>query len=327
MDIERLKKHLYVAADMEQGIYIQEQVLEELKAKANRLGVPNRIIVPVEPIAEPTALGFPSVFFLFGLVIEIFAVSLISEGSFGSIFGGIFLFMCGLTPVVGGWAGISHELKKSESYQKSMALFDAQCVEYRKKVFADKQRIEKELQQKKVYLADIEQIEKSLSESRQRLQTWYAQGIVFPKYQNLPMICSLYEYLCAGRCSTLEGFDGGYNILETEIRLNKIVTHLDSVVKNLELIRQNQYLLHVAIQESIHQTKLLANSTSQIAQKMEYISGSLENQQIQLKRLRESSELTAYQTERVRRELSYMNQMDYLSGRNDDVFSNTPPTF
>lgn len=41
--------------------------------------------------------------------------------------------------------------------------------------------------------------------------------------------------------------------------------------------------------------------------------------------LQKTSSLTAYFSERTQKELAYMNRMDYLSGRNDDVFFNHPP--
>ena len=43
------------------------------------------------------------------------------------------------------------------------------------------------------------------------------------------MVCSLYEYVCSGRCDTLAGHEGAYNIWEMEIRLDKIVTQLGLV--------------------------------------------------------------------------------------------------
>ena len=45
----------------------------------------------------------------------------------------------------------------------------------------------------------------------------------------------------------------------------------------------------------------------------------------QLSALQASSALTAYQSERTQKELHYMNRMNYLSGKNDDVFFNIPP--
>ncbi len=45
----------------------------------------------------------------------------------------------------------------------------------------------------------------------------------------------------------------------------------------------------------------------------------------QLLELQNSSALTAYQAERTRNELHYLNRMKYLSGEYDDVFFNLPP--
>lgn len=40
--------------------------------------------------------------------------------------------------------------------------------------------------------------------------------------------------------------------------------------------------------------------------------------------LKESA-IVAYSTERVAKELNYMNRMNYLVGRNDETFFNLPP--
>mgnify|MGYP001864484039 FL=1 len=80
--------------------------------------------------------------------------------------------------------------------------------------------------------------------------TIYDKNIIFPKYRRLPLVCSLYEYFCSGRCSTLEGHEGAYNILEMEIRLDRIITQMDMVITRLESIRDGQYVLYSAIQDS-----------------------------------------------------------------------------
>ena len=64
------------------------------------------------------------------------------------------------------------------------------------------------------------------------------------------MVCSLYEYIRAGRCTELEGHEGAYNILETEIRLDRIILQLDKVVAQLEQIKHTQFMLYSAVQES-----------------------------------------------------------------------------
>ena len=62
------------------------------------------------------------------------------------------------------------------------------------------------------------EIGKRLTKAKEHLQKIYDKNIIFPKYRNLTMVCSLYEYICAGRFTELEGPNGAYNCLETEIR-------------------------------------------------------------------------------------------------------------
>ena len=179
--------------------------------------------------------------------------------------------------------------------------------------------------------------------SAERLQIIYQKNIIFQKYRNLTMVSSLYEYICAGRCIELEGHEGAYNILETEIRLDHIILQLDKVIAQLEQIKQNQFMLYSAVQKCNQWLGLIMGEIRQMAVGLtDFYSSSIQNsirlnaqvaelnsQNAQLNahiaELQATSALTAYHTERTQKELAYMNRMDYLSGRNDDVFWNHPP--
>lgn len=71
----------------------------------------------------------------------------------------------------------------------------------------------------------------------------YLPNIIFIKYRTLPALATIYEYLMSGRCTTLEGPDGAYNLYESEIRANMIITKLDLVIEKLEEIKNAQYML------------------------------------------------------------------------------------
>lgn len=45
----------------------------------------------------------------------------------------------------------------------------------------------------------------------------------------------------------------------------------------------------------------------------------------QIEKIRQNSSITAYCAEQTQRELHYMNRMNYLSGKYDDVFDNMLP--
>ena len=119
------------------------------------------------------------------------------------------------------------------------------------------------------------------------LDKLYAVDIIFPKYRNIFAVCSLYEYLASGRCSTLEGHEGAYNIYESELRQELILIKLDVVISQLENIKQNQYMLYKEMKEMksilyniscqmkemlkktdtiIDNTNIIASNTQQIAE-------------------------------------------------------------
>lgn len=214
----------------------------------------------------------------------------------------------------------------------------------------DQQRVKLENIKKEVLKAELSQMRELNAASKKTLEQIYDKNIVFPKYRNMVMVCSLYEYVCTGRCDTLEGHEGAYNLLELEIRLDKIVTGLDRVIELLGRIQQSQYMVYSAIQDANRQSAKILESTYQMTNQLQAFQTSnwkmlggiqadiqrgilaADQQSVtmaqmtqQLSALQATSALTAYQTERTRAELHYMNRMNYLSGKNDEVFFNLPP--
>ncbi len=92
------------------------------------------------------------------------------------------------------------------------------------------------------------------------LSKLYSMGVVYPKYQGLVPISMLYEYLASGRCSQLQGHEGAYNLYEMEIRMNLIISKLDEIIYKLEAIKNSQYMLYQAIQESNQTAKHICNT-------------------------------------------------------------------
>lgn len=82
------------------------------------------------------------------------------------------------------------------------------------------------------------------------IELMYRENIIFPKYRNLVAITAINEYLLSGRCDRLEGPDGAYNLYETELRQNIIISQLSSIIGNLEQIKNNQFSLYQELQKS-----------------------------------------------------------------------------
>ena len=87
-------------------------------------------------------------------------------------------------------------------------------------------------------------LEKPLKETKENLERVYSKNIIYPKYRNLPALTSIYEYYVTGRCEELSGPYGAYNLYEDEVRKDRIISQLNTVIANLEQIKQNQYKLY-----------------------------------------------------------------------------------
>ena len=90
-------------------------------------------------------------------------------------------------------------------------------------------------------IAGTEELLKKTFAARNEL---YSYDIIFGKYRDVVALSSFYEYLMSGRCSSLDGADGAYNTYENEIRMNRVIAQLDTVVSSLEDIKQNQYMMY-----------------------------------------------------------------------------------
>ena len=90
-------------------------------------------------------------------------------------------------------------------------------------------------------LENAEHLLRSMYQSRNEL---YSFNVIFGKYQNPVALSTFYEYLMAGRCTSLEGADGAYNIYEQEIRADRIIDQLGEVITQLEKIKSNQYMIY-----------------------------------------------------------------------------------
>ncbi len=89
------------------------------------------------------------------------------------------------------------------------------------------------------------------------LTNLYSVNIIGEKYRNLVAVSSFYEYLKYERCSSLTGVHGAYNKFEDEIYKQRILAKLDEVIRKLEEIKTNQFMLYNAIKDSQQQTKNL----------------------------------------------------------------------
>lgn len=139
---------------------------------------------------------------------------------------------------------ILHDLNRlpwGESYWAAKASYE-EAVDQRNAVLAKEQGIEAYCVRARQEIAPME------ARVREELGRHYAQNVIHPKYRNFVAVTQIHEYLETGRCSTLDGPDGAYNLFERELRANQIIAQLSQIVVRLDEIRQLQYEIVAAIQ-------------------------------------------------------------------------------
>lgn len=107
------------------------------------------------------------------------------------------------------------------------------------------------------------------------LDKYYSLNVVYPKYRKMVYMCQIYEYLASGRCETLTGPYGAYNMLENDIKYNIIIEKLDNIISKLDSIIENQRELYNAIQECNRSVNNLHNTLQSIAADYENTSQSI----------------------------------------------------
>ena len=130
--------------------------------------------------------------------------------------------------------------KWEEKYSEQMDMYNEDCNLCRKE---NENRKEKFAYNQKCWEDSCTKmratLEKPLKETKENLEKVYAKNTIYPKYRNLPALTSIYEYYVTGRCEELSGPYGAYNLYEDEVRKDKIISQLNTVIANLEQIKQN----------------------------------------------------------------------------------------
>ena len=158
-----------------------------------------------------------------------------------------------------------------ERYDKEKRIYDSKVQNIKKR------EEEAEIHNKNAAIAReelkpvISELNKNLTEVKNKLQEYYGLDIIFGKYRGLVPVSMMYEYLASSRCSSLEGPDGAYNLYETEIRQNIIIVQLQTIISQLESIKQNQYCLYQQLKEIEGNTKEMSNSLNKISSDVDRI--------------------------------------------------------
>lgn len=308
METKDLEEYLRIVVDLEKNIYMQEQLIKNLRQKISSLGIPKQFIEPVLPSA-PKKYFWAPIGFLISFFIAIEALSTIVFAL------SIFFFFASAF-----WIG---SFEERITYKKALKAYEYDSERYQAMQSQDQERLFFENMQKEMLLSTLQQLEERNKATKQTLADVYSLDIIYSKYRTFPQVCSLYEYIHSGRCTTLKeawgfGSGGAYNLLEQEALQKTIILQLNLVLQQLNVIQTNQYMLYSAIQEGNQRLNDILSSINQISDQVNK-TALYQDDANRLKELAKSSAITAYNTERIEKELSYMNRMNYFAGKYDDA--------
>lgn len=114
----------------------------------------------------------------------------------------------------------------------------------------------------------IQQCNEKQVETKTILKKYYDLEYLYPKCQGIVPICTIYEYLESGRCYSLTGPDGAYNLYEQELLMKTIIGKLDDVIDRLDDIAENQRMLANEIRRSHSELSTMLASLDNSAKNM-----------------------------------------------------------
>ena len=272
MNEEILKKYIENVYKIEASLYNQRLLFKNVQSEIDRLkSFREDSLIKIESaegVIDLTAIistgGLFGIIFVIGYIVINFFKKYDSSKSFfnGLLFAGVIGVMIGVVITLIECLYVRFSLKEQNAIN-----------EKRNNEIRVKNEKRQAINKKKLELAEQELgiIIRAYSDTKKVLQTYYDTNIIFPKYRNFVAVSSFYEYISSGRCATLEGHEGAYNIFENELRQNIIIGKLEEVVDKLDAIEQNQYMLYSAIERSNANVNKLTKETKIMIDKLQKI--------------------------------------------------------
>lgn len=247
LDIERLKQYLKDVYTVEKELYCSQRAVQELERKIQEVKQP-----PTYP-AFRTFDKTPGFLTWIPFITALMALFWCVEKEVGLVWG-IVLVLASF--VVGFFIqmAIDNQFTKEATARRNVEV-DKIKAKYLEKISTLVPS----------YEATQQAYNQSIASCEETLENLYSKDIIFSKYRNLVAVSQFYEYFISGRCTTLEGHEGAYNLYEIEARQNIIITKLDRAINLLEEIRDTQYQLLEAIAASNALLRDIANNTAAIA--------------------------------------------------------------
>ena len=282
-------QYLQNTRDMELDLYELRQYYGELEADLKAAQNPR--LNPILPNKSPKDDGYMaslSIGLFIGFIVDIFIF--LFNGFEISLFMFVFPILCIITCILIDTASYASERKKAE--EKTQRVNEKRTAENERIIQIANRRVP-------LIQAEMNHVTTVFNQVQSTLNAYYNTNVVYAKYRGLVPITMFCEYFESGRCTTLEGHEGAYNIYENEIRLNLIITKLDDIITRLDRIQSNQYML----------ANMLGDCTRQIAR----LSDAADQQIRHMRKIEANTEAAAYYSQLTERNTAYANWFYYLN--------------
>lgn len=245
MDKKDLIKYLGFVKKMEESVYTLEKTRDKLTQRIDSLGFKHTYTKPQLKDTTDFAgcVGAPLVITGIGIIpaIIIGYICAVAIDKFAVPFfitlGIIFIGAVIVSAIMAG----KEESAANQEYDEANSYY-LSCVEQ------DKRRVENELKEKEFLITERDKVERQIAYVKQDLIEAYSAGVIFETYRNFCAVSSFYEYIASGVCDTLDGPDGAMRLYRNEVLQGRIIDSLQTVVSQLEDIKQNQLTLYNAIE-------------------------------------------------------------------------------
>lgn len=263
-----LKEYTSRAKELEAAIYTQKRLMQQHREvlKAQHPVPPERRIIPTPLKPDPkkyhieyhTTTWFPIAMLYFLGTVSLMMCFLASFWWIVGVLGGVFAIFWTKDEIHLHKSAEAENERLAQEYKKAEKEYARQLQErnnQRTLANEEYERAQEKYQVEVLQYEDsrntaIQKHNSTLSALEKALQELYGEDVIFSKYRNLVAITAINEYLLSGRCYSLEGADGAYNLYEMELRQNIVIGQLSNIISNLEQIRSNQYSLYEQLTRS-----------------------------------------------------------------------------
>lgn len=185
------------------------------------------------------------------------------------------------------------EREYHEAYHQQLGQYNIKVKEYEAKKQAEELRIRKEHALRLLYEDQSNKLTDLVSDTKRTLAALYELNVIHAKYQNVGAVASFFDYLSAGRTSSLvrEGADpGAYNLFEDDVRANRLIGTIglvgrqviNTVNEQAEKIRANQHALYETVCEGNEISRAMSLQMGTMSSQLGTMSSQMDSMSSQL---------------------------------------------